>query len=210
MIEVQILIPLSDNSGVPFPSVCHLQFEQELLRLFAALTWGETLGHREKQMNAYTMLSGETVQYPDSPAEVASFLAKVRLAAANPNVSVNQLTELIYSSENPLLDTTILPGRAMVTKKVFENPVYHIMADQIGVKQIQLGLVKKEDWDTQFTISVPEAAEQLGITPGAVRAAITAKKLAAHFRNGQWYVNPNSIASYKVSNRGRKKSAEKR
>jgi hypothetical protein len=161
-------------------------------------------------MNTYTMLSGETVQYPDSPDEVTSFLAKVRLAAADPNVSVNQLTELIYSDENPLLDTTILPGRAMVTKKVFENPVYHIMADQIGVKQIQLGLVKKEDWDAQFTVSVQEAAEQLAITPGAVRAAITAKKLAGRLRNGQWYMHPNSIDSYKVSNRGRRKSTEKR
>ncbi|HEV3385113.1 MAG TPA: hypothetical protein VG097_09865 [Gemmata sp.] len=75
-------------------------------------------------MNTYTMLSGETVQYPDPPFEVANFLAKVRLAAGDPNVNVNQLTELIYSPENPLLDTSILPGRAMVTKKIFENPVY--------------------------------------------------------------------------------------
>jgi hypothetical protein len=36
MIEVQILIPLSDNAGVPFPSVHHDPFEQELLRLFGA------------------------------------------------------------------------------------------------------------------------------------------------------------------------------
>src|SRR5580698_2222742 len=129
-------------------------------------------------MNTYTMLSGETVQYPDPPFEVSNFLAKVRLAAADPNVNVNQLTELIYSPENPLLDTSILPGRAMVTKKIFENPVYHIMTDQIGLKQIQLGLVTKEIWDAQFTVSVQEAAKQLDITPGAVRAAIAAKKLS--------------------------------
>jgi hypothetical protein len=157
-------------------------------------------------MNTYTMLSGETVQYPDPPFEVANFLAKVRLAAGDPNVNVNQLTELIYSPENPLLDTSILPGRAMVTKKIFENPVYHIMTDQIGLKQIQLGLVTKEIWDAQFTVSVQEAAKQLDITPGAVRAAIAAKKLSGWLRNGQWYLHPNAIASYKVSNRGRKKS----
>ncbi|HEV3386377.1 MAG TPA: hypothetical protein VG097_16260 [Gemmata sp.] len=80
------------------------------------------------------------------------------------------------------------------------------MTDQIGLKQIQLGLVTKEIWDAQFTVSVQEAAKQLDITPGAVRAAIAAKKLSGWLRNGQWYLHPNAIASYKVSNRGRKKS----
>jgi hypothetical protein len=36
MIEVQILIPLMDNAGVPFPSIRHDLFEQELLQLFGA------------------------------------------------------------------------------------------------------------------------------------------------------------------------------
>jgi hypothetical protein len=157
-------------------------------------------------MHAYTLLSGETIQYTDPPADVASFLAKVRLAAANPNVDLNQLTLLIYSPENPLLDTTILPGRAMVTQKTFDNPVYHILTDQIGLKQIQLGLVTKEIWESKYTVSVQEAAKQLDLTPGAVRAAIAAKKLSGWLRNGQWYLHPNAIASYKVSNRGRKKS----
>jgi len=160
-------------------------------------------------MNTYTLLSGETIQYPDPPHDVANFLAKVRLAAANPNVDLNQLTLLIYSPENPLLDTTILPGRAMVTLKAFDNPAYRIMTDQMGLKQLQLGLATREIWDRQFTISVKEAAKQLNITPGAVRAAITGRKLAAHLLNGQWYIHPNSIAAYKVSNRGRKKLTEK-
>jgi hypothetical protein len=36
MIEVQILIPLTDNTGDFFPSDHHDLFEQELLRLFGA------------------------------------------------------------------------------------------------------------------------------------------------------------------------------
>ncbi|HEV3385114.1 MAG TPA: hypothetical protein VG097_09870 [Gemmata sp.] len=36
MIEVQFLIPLSDNAGNTFPTVSHDFFEQELLRLFGA------------------------------------------------------------------------------------------------------------------------------------------------------------------------------
>ena len=157
-------------------------------------------------MPTYKLMSGETITYPEPAPEVAAFLARVQAAADDPAVDLNGMISLIYSEENPLLDTTMLPGRAMVTLKVLKNPAFLIMTELLGVKRIQLGLLDPIAAAACYTISVNEAAEQLGITPGAVRAAIKARKIAAHLRNGEWYTRPESIAAYKVSNRGRKRA----
>jgi hypothetical protein len=156
-------------------------------------------------MNTYNCLSGHTLTYPDPPPDVAAFLERVRLATANPAVSPNQLIELIYGLENPLLDKTMLPGRAMVTQTVFDNPIYHIMRELLFRKELAAAHQTVEQVAAPYTISVKDAAKKLGITESSVRAAITARKLEAWMRNGQWYLRPESIASYKVSNRGRKK-----
>ena len=157
-------------------------------------------------MPTYKLMSGETITYPEPAPEVAAFLARVQAAADDPAVDLNGLISLIYSAENPLLDTTMLPGRAMVTKAAFNNPAYRIITNLMGEKSVRLGLLDPVAAEACYTISVNEAAEQLGITPGAVRAAIKARKIAAHLRNGEWYTRPESIAAYKVSNRGRKRT----
>jgi hypothetical protein len=159
-----------------------------------------------KTMNTYHCLSGHVLTYPDPPPDVAAFLERVRTAAANPAVTLDQLIELIYGLENPLLDKTILPGRAMVTPIVFENPIYHIFGDMLFRKRLAVSQHTPKDVAATHTVSVKEAARQLGITESSVRAAITARKLAGWMRNGQWYMRPESVASYKVSNRGRKKT----
>ena len=157
-------------------------------------------------MQTYTLMSGETITYPEPPPAVAAFLARVQSAAEDPAVDQDAMIRLIYSAENPLLDTTMLPGRAMVTKATLANPVYLIMVELLGVKRIRLNLLDPVAAAACYTVSVKEAAEQLGITPNAVRAAITARKIAAHLRNGEWYTRPESVAAYKVSHRGRKRT----
>lgn len=157
-------------------------------------------------MNTHTCISGEVIDYPDLAPNVAGFLDRVRAAVADPTVPVSDLLLLIYGDENPILDHDFVPGRAMVTRRVFENPVYRVLTDLIGVKQLNLGQLEPAKVDAAFTISVQDAATQLGLTPGAVRAAIVARKLAGHMRNGQWYTRPEAVAAYKVSTRGRKKS----
>jgi hypothetical protein len=155
-------------------------------------------------MNTYTCASGEIITYPDPAPDVTAFLARVRAAADDPAVDRNQLIELIYGLENPLLDKGILPGRAMVTKAVFANPIYHIMSDLLFRKELAARNQTPDVVAAAHTVSVRDAAKQLGITEASVRAAITARKLAAWMRNGQWYLRPESVAAYKVSNRGQK------
>jgi hypothetical protein len=158
-------------------------------------------------MPTYTLLSGEVLEYPEPPPAVAAFLAELVIAANDPAVSVPQLIEAIYGLRNPIMDTAFVPGRAMVTKAVFANPVYHVMADLIGRKQVQIGQLDLAATADAYSVSVPDAARRLGITAASVRAAINARKLAAWRKNGQWWVRPESIASYKVGTRGRKRAA---
>lgn len=158
-------------------------------------------------MPSYLLLSGETIKFPAPPPNVAAFLARVEKAAIDPAVDVNKMIELVYGDENPILDRDFIPGRPMVTRKVLDNPVYSVLSNLIGVKRVQLGLLDMAAVEAANSISVQEAAEQLGITPAAIRAAIKAHNLAGHFRNGQWYTRPESVAAYRVSNRGPKKSS---
>jgi hypothetical protein len=95
----------------------------------------------------------------------------------------------------------------VVTKAVFDNPVYRVLADLVGRKQLLTAGQTPEQVVAAYAISVKDAADQLGLTESSVRTAITNRKLSAMKRNGDWYIRPESIASYKVSNRGRKKAA---
>jgi len=155
----------------------------------------------------YSLVSGEVVEYPDQPAAVNAFLARVTAAVNDLAVSPAELLSLVYGTENPILDTTTQPGRAIVTKAVFENPVYRVLADLVGRKQLLAAGQTPEQASAAYTVSVKDASAQLGLTESSVRTAINNRKLSAVKRNGDWYIRPESIASYKVSNRGRKKVA---
>jgi hypothetical protein len=157
-------------------------------------------------MNTYALLSGEVVEYPNQPAAVNAFLARVMAAANDATVSPADLLALVYGTENPILDTTGVPGRAIVTKTVFDNPVYRVLADLVGRKQLLVAGQTPEQAAAAYTVSVKDAADQLGLTESSVRTAIVNRKLSATKRNGDWYIRPESVASYKVSNRGRKKA----
>jgi hypothetical protein len=157
----------------------------------------------------FKLISGETITLRKQPRYVLDFIVRAQLAAHDPTVNVGQMIGLIYGLENPLLDKTMLPGRAMATKAVLENPAWRVMSDLLGVKQIQLGLLDPVAAAAMYKVSVNDASKRLGITPASVRAAINARKLAARLVNGQWWLSEESIASYKVSNRGRRKLAKK-
>ncbi|KYF76558.1 hypothetical protein BE17_10810 [Sorangium cellulosum] len=51
-------------------------------------------------------------------------------------------------------------------------------------------------------ITVPEAARRLGVGDSAIRQAIKVGRLRAQKDGGTWYVDPDAVAAYRVSNRG--------
>lgn len=150
----------------------------------------------------YTMLSGRTLSYDIPRPEVARFLARVVDAAHDPNVTESTLTGLIYGTDNPLLDQTIFKGRGAVTPETVANPVYHVMLDYLDQKRIQAGTLDLAASHDRYTMTVAEAAGQIGMSTGAVRQAILKGRLGAIKKGGQWYLRPAGVKAYQRSNRG--------
>ena len=72
--------------------------------------------------------------------------------------------------KNPILDTTSVPGRAIVTKSVFQNPVYLVFADLVARKQMLALNQSPEQLAAPYTLTVKDAAESsFGLTESAVR-----------------------------------------
>ena len=152
---------------------------------------------KPRSTERYTTIAGGVLEYPTPALEVAQFLARVHDAAQDPRLTEPELTELIYSLENPLLDRTIFPGRGAVTADVYKDPVYHVMLDLLQAKRVQMGTLRPDDAGDRYTLSVSEVARELELTPDAVRKAIHAGHLDAKQRGNAWLLNPSSVATYR-------------
>lgn len=148
-------------------------------------------------MERYTTIAGEVLEYPRPEGELARFFARVVDAAHDPRVSEGQMVELIYGSENPMLDQTIFEGRGAVTREVFDDPLYHVMLDLLDQKRVAMGTLDPERAAGRYTMTAAEAAEELDMTPGAVRQAIAAKRLDAWKKGGRYLLDPHSVATYR-------------
>ena len=159
-------------------------------------------------MNTYTCLTGEVLTYPDPAPDVAAFVAEAQRMTGDPAVDYIHMVNFVGSEEkNPLLDRSVIPGRAIVTREVMNNPIYRVLKDLVAVKAVRLGLLDLDKAAQPYTVSVQSAADQLGLTTVEVRAEIDADEIDAIMRNGQWYLRPDSIAHYNASQRGRNLTA---
>jgi hypothetical protein len=151
----------------------------------------------------YETADGKKIVVDDMSAEVRDFLKRIQTIADDETKTVDDLILCIYSTDNPIMDTNFIPGRAMVTEIVFNNPVYSVMNDIIYRKQLAKRGQTIDDVYKSYTVSVQGAAAKLSMTPAGIRQAINAKKLDAIRQNGQWWIRPASIDGYRVSNRGK-------
>ncbi len=156
----------------------------------------------------YTTMAGEVLEYGTPSPQVAKFLARVTDAANDPEVSESVMVELVYGEENPLLRQGVIPGHGLVTRETFADPLYHVLTDLLGRKRVALGTLYHERARDEYTVTVTEAAERLGIHPRAVRQAIRSHRLDAVKRGGIHLLKPSSIESYRVSRRGPKPKGE--
>jgi excisionase family DNA binding protein len=155
----------------------------------------------------YTLLSGETVEFATPTGKLGSFLRGVISAMKDPSVSEAELNDLVHGPQNPLLDHAVVPGKAVATADVYRDPIYHVMLDCIARKRFpQTTTAAARE---RYTMTVPEAARQLGISESAVRQAIYATRLRAHKDGGTYYLDPRSVASYRVSRRGPRRREER-
>jgi hypothetical protein len=156
-------------------------------------------------MTDYTTTTGRVLDLSNMDTILEAFFERVQHVAQDNSVPVSELMALIYGAENPMLDSTIIPGQHMVTRDVFHNPVYHALMDQITIKHIRLGQLDLLKAHAKYTIDVSTAAATLGMTLQGVRAAIESYRMPGIYKNGQWWTTETGIRAFTVSKAGRPK-----
>lgn len=151
-------------------------------------------------MPSHTTINGRTIEY-EPTAEEQRFLTRVESAIDDLKISEVELRALIYGPENPMLDQQA--GYTFVTPSSFESPVFRVMLDLLDRKRARTGSLDVERAAERYTLSVLDAAKQLGIRESAVRVAVVEGRLPSWMRDGQIRLSPESVASYEVSRRGR-------
>ncbi|MBX3216932.1 MAG: hypothetical protein KF850_33175 [Labilithrix sp.] len=151
----------------------------------------------------YRTVSGHTITFEAGP-KVAAFLRRIEAAVDDPKVSERELTGLAFSAENPILDHSLFPGRGGVTPKVLADPAYHVMTDLLFRKQLAEQGDGVEKIAARYSMTVAEAAAELGIHASAVRQAIAARRLASWVKDGQHYLDPRAVRALEVGTRGPK------
>lgn len=138
-------------------------------------------------------ISGQRIEYPDPDAAVARLLKSARAIVDDPERSSDELVALVYGRNNPILDPTLFPERGAVTRAVLENPVYHVLTDLLARKEAQERGTNFDSVKASYTLTVAEAAEELGVTEDAVRRAIRNRRLPAWVKEKSYYVNPDHL-----------------
>lgn len=146
----------------------------------------------------HTTLSGHHIEYDPSP-EVAAFLSRLEDMIADPKISEQEMIGVAYSRENPIMDPTLHPTRAVVTKEVFANPAYQVIGDLLFRKRVAQERVDVAKLAAKYTMTIAEAAEDVGVHQSSIRQAIEARRLASWVKNGKHYLEPRSLASFKLS-----------
>ena len=158
-------------------------------------------------MPTHKTISGHSIDYDVTNLE-REFLARVESAAKDPTVSSDDLTALVYSDENPLLDdapTPELAGRGMITRATLANPIYHVMVDLLERKRLSAAQIQRIA--ARYTMPVAEAADVLSVGLEAVRKLCRARRIPSWMKDGAYYVDPSKIVE-QWSARGEKSPAQ--
>jgi hypothetical protein len=149
----------------------------------------------------HTTASGHRIEYEATP-EIEAFLRRLQELVTKGDVSSQAMTGIAYSSENPILDHAMFAGRGAVTREVLENPAYAVVTDLLFRKTLTERGQTPDDIAEHYSMSVSDAAVELGIHESAVRQAIAAKRLASWLKDGRHYVDPRALKTLEVGTRG--------
>ena len=153
-------------------------------------------------MRTYQMITGRTLDLSGTKASAMAFLE--RLKAMTAASTHDQMIALAYGTENPIMDRNAIPGRGAVTAEILGTPVYRAMTDILFRKQMAERGTSVEELANHFTLTPAEAAARLGVHVSAVRQAIDAGRLGAWMKGGRVFINPRSLATFRLSPRGPK------
>jgi len=147
-------------------------------------------------------LTGHRIEYPDLEAPVEKFVCRVQAQLEDDTATEDDMIALIYGSENPILDHTLFPERGAVTREVLDNPVYHVLTDLLARKRFKERSYDTEKLAARYTLTVRDAAQQLGIAEGAVRQAIAARRIPSWIKGNRHYIDPKALETLEVGTRG--------
>jgi hypothetical protein len=152
--------------------------------------------------SSHVCVNGKVLVFDEPAPEVAAFVDRVRAAASSKKVTHDQLLAMVYGPENPMLNKTMLPGYSMVTPEVFESPVYRVLTDLLDRKRVQLGLLDPVKAAERYTLTIPDAAAQLGVHRNAISNAIDTGKLPVWVKGDRYYLDPRTLHAYEPEKRG--------
>jgi len=147
-------------------------------------------------------LSGRRLECDDPSGELATFLGRLSSAVTDPAVTEDAFVALLYGRENPILDRSIFADRGAVTAQVTANPLWYVMTDLLGRKQVALGRLDVDAAAARFTLSVADTAARLGISESAVRQAIESRRLPAWRKGGKWFIDPRAADAFMPGKQG--------
>jgi hypothetical protein len=143
-------------------------------------------------MPTYETISGHSIEY-EADAATLRYLKRVQTLAADPKATEGELIALIFAEDNPVLDRAVVPGRGYVTAAVLENKVYQVMSDLLHRKRLVESGTTPEQEAAQYTVTVAEAAKQLGVHENAIRQAIEKRRVLSWIKGGKHYLAPVSV-----------------
>lgn len=149
----------------------------------------------------HTTLSGQIIECEPSAA-VAKFIELVRKATEDRKVTEDALVALVYGKENPLLDQSVFAARGAVTPEVLAEPAYHVLADYLVRKRVQVEGTDPAKLAARYTLTVAEAATRKGVTPDGIRKAIRERRLPAWVKNGELFIEPRTLDAMSLGKRG--------
>ena len=143
-------------------------------------------------------LSGHRVEYPDPDPKLQKFLDRVQGVFQDRRKSDDDMIALIYGRENPLLEAT----NGMVTREVFDNPVYRVLGDLIVRKRVAVDGTDPDRLAAKYTLTVADVAARKGVSEDAIRKAVRESRLPSWVKGGSYFFEPKSVEAVPLGTRG--------
>lgn len=143
-------------------------------------------------------LSGHRVEFPDPDAKLEAFLDRVQKVFRDRGKTDDDMIALIYGKENPLLDAT----SGMVTREVFDNPVYAVLSDLIVRKRAAMEGTDPDRLAARYTLTVADVAARKGVSEDAIRKAVRERRLPSWVKGGSYFFEPRAVEGAVLGTRG--------
>jgi excisionase family DNA binding protein len=140
-------------------------------------------------MEKHELLSGRTIEFDLGTKELAGFVASAREQLKDPKVKSPQFMALVLGPDNPL--------REKKKDALRRDPVYLLLLDLFDRKRLMEGKLNLDNTMARYTMTVKEAAAELGMAPSSVRRAISSNRLGAWRFKGGFRLSPEQVETYK-------------